>query len=323
MTWLKVCDTGLTHPKVLHIRSLRDPVATGEAVVGMVMLAATWSGQHNTDHFIAAAAVQIASPDHHEHLSLIAAKVGLWTKAPASVRKQHAGQPGWVVKVGEGEVFHLLTREQIERNRAHRKLSRSVQGRIELHLRDGDLCRYCGNAVEPNNRKGGRGRTFDHPDPAVADELVVACRACNLSKAKRTVEQWVAAGGRPLLLEPAARGETLYLDPATREWLSKYDALPDDIESSGVARPGTTPGDAATQRPAADQAREQQAETQPSHAAAPTRSDPDPIPAGVAGHAAPGRDRDGSGPSPPPPPRRRTRTRGSRGKRGRGAPTPS
>jgi hypothetical protein len=36
------------HPRVLHLPSLRDPIATGEAVVGSVMLAASWLGRQNT-----------------------------------------------------------------------------------------------------------------------------------------------------------------------------------------------------------------------------------------------------------------------------------
>jgi hypothetical protein len=326
MTWLKVCDTALTHPKVLAIRGLRHEIATGEAVIGTVMLAASWSGAHDTDYFIADAAVMIASPAHHELMADVARRVGLWTPANGTVRRRNNGQAGWIVKVGEGEVFHLLTREQKATQAAHRKLGRSVQGRIDLHLRDGDQCRYCAGPVEPNDRKSHLGRTFDHPNPAIKDELVVACRGCNLSKAKRTVDQWVAAGGRPLLLTPAERGDPLYLDGATREWLTKYNALPGDSLTS--ARPGTQPGDAATERPAADQARAQLPSATPVSPSAatqqPTRSDPDPIPAGVAGHAVPGRVGTGRvGSHSGDPPLKRTRTRGTRGKRGRGAPPPS
>jgi 5-methylcytosine-specific restriction endonuclease McrA len=331
VTWLKVCDTALTHPKVLAIRGLKDASATAEGVVGTVMLAASWSGAHDTDHFIPEAAVFLASPLHHELMSDVARRVGLWRRATAAERKRNLDQPGWIVKVGDGEVFHLLTREQIATRSAHRKLSRSVQGRIDLFLRDGDQCRYCAVAVEPNDRRSHAGRTTDHPDPAVPDDIVIACRGCNLSKNKRTVTDWVAAGGRDLMPPPAERGDPLYLDSATREWLLTY--VPADDPRLPAARPDSQSDTAAASRDAAAQARPQQpapssptaASQQPTRQPPPTRPDPNPIPAAVAGHAAPGRvgtGRDGSSShsSGDPPTRTRRRTRGSRGKRGGSAP---
>lgn len=330
MTWLKVCDTALHHPKVFAIHDLQHAVATASAVIGMVTLAASWSGAHDTDHFIAEQAVRMAEPRHHEVLSEVALTVGLWTRATQAVRRRNGGQAGYVVKVGEGEVFHLLTREQKATQAAHRRLGRTVQGRIDLHLRDGDQCRYCAVAVEPNDRKTSRGRTWDHPDPAVADELVVACRGCNLSKAKRTAAEWLADGGRPLMPEPARRGDPLYLAPQTLQWLASQGvSAPDHLAPQPLARTAPPAADAANRRPAAERAREQQGATRTDPIR--SRSDPDLIPAAMAGHARPGRvgkGQVGSGrvgtplgahPGDPPssgPPR----ARGRRGRRGRGAP---
>jgi hypothetical protein len=331
VTWLKVSDTALTHPKFLLLRHMEDhqraPAITAEAVTGFVMLAASWSGQHNTDFFIPETAGALASPLHWRDLSAAALKVKILMPAPAGVRKAHGGQPGWMVKVGPDEIFHLLTKEQVERNRAHRAFGRRVENKIAVLLRDGDQCRYCAQTVDPDDRKGGRGRTWDHPDPEVHDDIVVACRRCNSSKNKRTVQEWVADGGRELLPEPAERGETIYLEDKTRAWLAERGANPSDTPEVSPARTGSQPDDAAT-ADAADQARSNGNAACPTTAAASTRirseSDPNPIPPTVAGHAAPGRagpGQVGSG-SPGTPPTSLSRDgprprRGSRGRRGR------
>lgn len=134
---------------------------------------------------------------------------------------------------------------------------------------------------------------MDHPDPDDPSLVVVACKECNGLKAKRSVEQWLADGGRPLLPPPAERGVPRILRPKTREWLEKQNVLlDDDLSPSQVARPGSQP-DAAATPSAADQARPG---TAPSPAAASAAtpnlgSGPDPRTAtrGVAGRVMPGR----------------------------------
>jgi hypothetical protein len=331
VTWLKVNDTALTHEKTLLLRAQEDPSArpalTAEAVIGFVMLAATWSGQHNTDCFIAESVGPLASPLHWRELAGLALKTKILVRAPAAIRKARGGHAGWLVQTGPDEIFHLLTKEQVERNRAHRAFGRRVENKIAVLLRDGDQCRYCAQTVDPDDRKGGRGRTWDHPDPEVHDVIVVACRRCNSSKNKRTVPEWVADGGRELLPTPAERGETIYLEDKTRAWLAERGANPSDTPAVSPARTGSQPDDAAT-ADAADQARSNGNAACPTTAAASTRirfeSDPNPIPPEVAGHAAPGRDgpgRAGSG-SPGSTPTSLSRDgprsrRGSRGRRGR------
>jgi predicted DNA-binding transcriptional regulator AlpA len=60
--------------------------------------------------------------------------------------------------------------------------------RVEVFLRDGERCTYCGNEEPPFH--------LDHVFPlsrggeTSADNLVVACRRCNLEKHARTVEEW-------------------------------------------------------------------------------------------------------------------------------------
>lgn len=64
--------------------------------------------------------------------------------------------------------------------------------RDRLRDRDGDACRYCGDAVTWTDRRGPKGATYDHVDPTRPyddfDNLVVACRGCNSKKRNRTPE---------------------------------------------------------------------------------------------------------------------------------------
>jgi hypothetical protein len=321
MTWLRVDDQALTHHRVLHLRSLGDPIATGEAVIGWVMLAASWSGAQNSDGFIAEGAGIFASHEHWQPLSAFALKVGLVTRAPATVRRGYGGQRGWLVRMGEGEVFHLLSRKELELRKEKRNITRRIPEKIETLLRDGDQCRYCADPVNEYDRKGAKRREMDHPDPNDPSVVVVACFECNSAKHGRTVDEWVADGGRPLLPPPAERGVDLFLRPRTREWLEKQNVPLDAATApSTAARTGSQP-DAAAAPTAAVQARQG---TAPSHAAAPdptSGSDPPSTTCGVAGQVLPGRDGPGSGrvgsPSGDPP---RRRTRGTRGSRGRGGP---
>ncbi|MCU1591589.1 MAG: hypothetical protein JWP11_2845 [Frankiales bacterium] len=319
MTWLRTDDQALTHPRVLHLRSLADPIATGEAVIGWVMLAASWSGAQNTDGFIAEGAGMFASPEHWQHLSTFALKVGLITRTTAAVRREYGGQRGWMVRMGEGEVFHLLSRKEIELRKEKRNITRRVPEKIEMLLRDGDQCRYCGDPVNEFDRKSGKMREQDHPDPTDASYVVVACLECNRWKAGRPVEEWVEDGGRPLLPPPTERGLDVFLRPSTVTWLHKHNVVidVDSPPSASVARTASNSSDAATPS-AADQARD---DADPM-----CGSDPPSTTGSIAGQDMPGRVRvgigsgsglDGLSSGSSDPPRRRSRARGSRGRRGR------
>ncbi len=236
MPWLRVDDTALTHPKTLRLRSLEDDVVHAEDVVGFVTLAASWSGQHLTDCFIPEPAGQLASPGRWQRLSAAAVRVGMLTR-PRKVD----GQRGWHVVIDDG-LFHLMSREEVERNRQHRRAGRRDDTRISVLLRDGDQCRYCAQTVNPKDSRGARGRQLDHPDPDQPDVLVVACRGCNRSKADRTPEQ----AGMTLL--PPPRPDQRHLHPATVDWLVKHGALRPDGQSDTAPRPGVQPDTAFSAR---------------------------------------------------------------------------
>lgn len=89
----------------------------------------------------------------------------------------------------------VKTRQAAERD--DRALRRAVRGR------DRDVCRYCLVVCNDKDTRGGTGLQLDHVDPALANgaaNLVVACRACNTRKGRRTPEE---AGMRLRTVEEA------------------------------------------------------------------------------------------------------------------------
>jgi hypothetical protein len=291
--WLKVCDTALTHPKVIAIHNLGDAVVTGEAVIGAIMLASSWSGQHLTDCFIPDYIGRIASPLHWDKLAAAALKAKIVKKA------RKGGVDGWSVLIGEGEIFHLLSKEHVLRTRAKRAFTRTDAAQIEALLRDGDECRYCDRPVHPMSR-GLHSRQMDHPDPAIKDVVVTACQECNNKKQDRTPRE----AGMTLLLPPKERGWDLYLTEHSVEWLTRKGALPDSYSTKPAPRRA---GAANPLQPAASAPA-----TPPAESLLPPGRDgsglPVPTPAGTSRASPPGQV---------------SRPRGSRGGRRKRKPPPT
>lgn len=97
-----------------------------------------------------------------------------------------------------------LVENQLHKRRARRNQAPFEEGitRIALRKRDGDYCSYCSvelNFVRAKNREfTGHDATIEHRLPLsrggshVWDNVVLACRNCNLSKGSKTEEEFVA-----------------------------------------------------------------------------------------------------------------------------------
>src|SRR5262245_11799506 len=108
----------------------------------------------------------------------------LWELIPATGYKVH-NYLKWNKSKEEEEADQELSRHRMA-------FTRDPQLRQRLRERDGDMCRYCGKAVNWQDRKGASGATYDHIEPRGSmDEsnLVIACRGCNSKKRNRTPEQ--------------------------------------------------------------------------------------------------------------------------------------
>jgi 5-methylcytosine-specific restriction endonuclease McrA len=94
------------------------------------------------------------------------------------------------------------TKDEYDVKKAQEAELRDGELRAAVRRRDRDRCRYCGKACRSfYARRGGDGLVLDHVDPRLAEgaaNLVVACRACNSRKNRRTPE----AAGMVLLPPP-------------------------------------------------------------------------------------------------------------------------
>ncbi len=93
------------------------------------------------------------------------------------------------------------TREDLTATR-RKALQRDVALRTAIRDRDGDECRYCGGTVVWTDRRGRKGGTYDHVDPALGnslENLVVACRHCNSAKGQSSLTECARRG---LVLQP-------------------------------------------------------------------------------------------------------------------------
>lgn len=78
--------------------------------------------------------------------------------------------------------IHLLTQDEIDRNRIRKRDAKNPRLTIMALLRDGDNCRSCGRAVNWADRKSPAGATWEHVDighqPTRQQEYVVYCFGC-------------------------------------------------------------------------------------------------------------------------------------------------
>jgi hypothetical protein len=269
------------------------------AVFGFVVLCSTDAAAHLQDSFVSEAIAQKNGGASWEEFAKAAVRAGLFGKRQKDPDPDGWGH-GWLVTRDE-TILHQRLKAEVERERKHDALLRDVAKAIEIRLRDGDECRYCGKTVNFADRKSARGGQLDHIDPD-GDELAVSCRECNRRKGARTPEE----AAMPLLPIPTS----VFYNPNTLAWLDKHHALPSDL------RPGTQP-DTAPSDPAPS------GTPHPRDAHEPTRSDPISAPDEVADLPPPGRDGFGSGHvrSGVPPDLTTSAAARRRGRRGRGQPT--
>lgn len=310
MAWLRMGDTLATHPRTLDLGQSQAQI---NEAFGWLTRCALESSQHEQDYFFSEAQARQFADDDPKRIAKAAERAGFLTRTKVN------GRRGWLL-VSDTDLFHMRLKAELALERDHRAVTRDTAYILEVRLRDGDQCRYCGKPISAwSDRKSGRGGTYDHVVPD-KPELVVACRSCNSSKGQRTPEQ-----AEMTLLDPP---RPPYYSPSTLEWFAKYNIQPDG-RGAGLPLIATSEarGDAPvapTQPPAREAIPADAAPAQRPVTADLIRSS-----SGVPDLAPPGRDGPGQVGSPESPgsvPRARTRARGSRGRRGRpptsGDPTP-
>lgn len=335
MAWKKEGDTAGNDPRVLAV--VEHPRADSRSVNevwGFFSRVSSYLALHPNDTLRVpySACLQIASHDQQQ-LEL------LWQQCVFAGLGQVVDLPDGrraFQIVNDPQFVHVKTASEIAFEAQRKADNGDTHMTVQIRMRDGDACRYCGLVVWFADRRGGKGGTYDHRPPGrpgSAETSVVACGACNsgrgaLSRGLPPDEGLAAADERyPLLQAPAQP----YWSPSTREWLNRhatilrqYGLTPPELASpdekpikSGTPAPGAAAASApGAARPATGGA---VAAAPEQRTARPEREDvgrsrqipADPMPAG-SGDAGSGRDgtgRAGSGgsgqgrtpPTAPPP----------------------
>lgn len=120
-------------------------------------------------------------------------------------RDDHWEFVGWLEENPSAEEWNDPTKLMVRLRRD--RLMKDWNLRARIQARDENRCQYCNGRVRWTAKSARDGGTYDHVDPDDPENryegIVVACRKCNGKKGHRTPEQWVAAGGLPLLNDPA------------------------------------------------------------------------------------------------------------------------
>lgn len=224
MPWFKMSDDWPTHPKT---------IAAGKDARSLWVITGTLMAKASTDGVIAKDQHQLYAalagvPWKRNAEKLI--EVGFWHDA-AGLRSCHACKGDLEtlnhhrnqedlppLQIGPQDLYwHAWAAHQLPKHRQlspearasedrSRALRKDTQLCQEIQRRDASLCRYCGTRVDWRHRRGPRRATYDHIDPYCytpaggnyLEGVVTACGDCNARKNRRTIEEWVAAGGHTL-----------------------------------------------------------------------------------------------------------------------------
>lgn len=173
MPWVRIDEKALTHPKIAVLK---------DAAFRLWVASLVHCQQHLTDGLLRRPILRCLQCYSSARAGELL-KAGLWD----------ADDEGYRVH----DYLHWNeSREKVLADREWSKQRRELFSNPALlaavRQRDGNICRYCGKTVNWKDRRGPDGGTYDHViarGPNSLENLVVACRGCNSSKADRPFEQ--------------------------------------------------------------------------------------------------------------------------------------
>ena len=180
MTWVRLDDDFYHHPKVLK---------AGPLCIAMQVAGLCYCNHYLTDGFIPESSVSnllnIENARDSEYKTIVSKLVACEMWEPVE---------------GGYQIHDFLdyqpSKEQVLEERSITQTRKALhENPFLIHKikeRDKDHCRYCGNIVSWQDKRGASGATYDHviPDGGnTLENVVVSCRSCNSKKGKRTPEQ--------------------------------------------------------------------------------------------------------------------------------------
>lgn len=184
--WARLDDGWWKHPKLRALpRSAR----------GLLADVLSQCGDLRTDGFVGVVAMPMLGTSLTDPDLKLLVKAGMLHRKGDTCRCMD--RRAWAWPTARGVLVHDFldyspSREENDVAKAKRAELRDPALRLELRDRDFGRCRYCAQPTNPQDRRWDLGETLDHIDPsfaAGADNMVVACRACNNAKNKRTPAQ--------------------------------------------------------------------------------------------------------------------------------------
>lgn len=213
MPWLRVDDSALTHPKLFELLEACDgDHALRNEAWGFLVLASSVSAQHLTDYVVSTGLLATIAPGRHQYMIKLLTRAGLMKPVEHDGRKQN-------MIVTDEQLLHVRKKAAVEIDRARKRDSRNPDITLAARVRDGDVCRWCGQTVKFADHKSNKGGTIDslngHEDSTV-DTVVVACRKCNSIRKEQNPETkfWK--------LRPAPEPGEAYYDPSTIEHINGH-----------------------------------------------------------------------------------------------------
>lgn len=219
MTWSRFDDGYDEHEKV------QEAWHCAPAAVGLHAMAITMCARRQTNGVIPVRWIAQMLPAARVRNASVRAlvDVGLFDILAAGDIAELENPRGGTVTVGPFPEDRYLVHDfleynpstvEVERNREwdrRRKELHRDHGLVEeIRKRDKDRCRYCGILVNWKDRRGKNGGTYDHViprGPNTLENVVVACRGCNMRKQDRTPEM-----ARMPLLAPGSHGVSAPVD---------------------------------------------------------------------------------------------------------------
>lgn len=320
MAWQRSGDTGASHPAIMGVR--RDRAAderTVNEVAGFIWRLSLQSAAHLTDYVVEVGTVEMIGGPRWEVLVRLALKTGLLTRVK--------GQPGVYRLIEDPDLIHIRLKEEVEWERQQRADARNIALVVQVRLRDGDNCRWCGVSVVWPGKKTARSGELDHLKPgsaATVETYVVACARCNSARGADhetwdTAHELRPAPARPRYSTWTAKFLTAngYETEPTSDEPQDDDVRPAPAQSADTAPKRVRPATAQSDDPA----------PAPGVRANSPGISPDSENRGLSNRVRPGRvgnglglgtglgQGSGEGLGPPPP---KARRRGRRGRGGRG-----
>jgi len=177
MTWTRTGDNAATYPDLMKVHGMDGTdIRTVNELSGWLLRCAFQVAAHKTDYEVDMGTAHMLGNGRGPELIELAVRAGLVTI------HERDGLKYLLIKQ-DPEFIHIPTRAELEWAAQRNSDRRNTRLLVQVLLRDGDNCRWCGILVHWTGTTTDRKGEWDHLDPTqpetTKDLLVVSCLRCN------------------------------------------------------------------------------------------------------------------------------------------------